>query len=329
MKNNGFLFAALLAMILTSCSSAPTQLPDAIATVAPTSTSTITPTATTIPTATTDPNEPDEYTRLENDIYYRDVPTANGNTLIYSWDKGRHVWERQIYSGYFLDDPKEQNDKGAKDQLLMTVFIDDSIEEEELLPTLTHPENLASNGARNGSTFVQDLLLTAMLDRGMFGFPKPTSFSMAPWYDNSHQFHFDFVNADGPQQWGLWEGSTITVHIRGDFEELKANMDTNGFSETHSMITGSGASGTYRYGPPNSYMIKIWTDADHNLYCDIAPTLRPATKWTKSLIHEMIFFGPASVMESEDLTEPWSGSLLSVFVLNQKSMPYFEFGPPQ
>jgi len=329
MRINRFLFTALLTLVLTSCSSASIQLPAVTFTVAPTSTATITPTATDIPTPTKDPDAPDEYTRLENDIYYKDVLTANGNTLIYSWDRDRHVWERQLYSGYLLDYPKEQNDKGGSDQLLMTVFIDATIEDEASLPILIHPENVDANGTLNGTGFIQDLLLSAMGDRGMFGIPKPTSFSMTPWYDGSHQFHFDFVNADGPQQWGLWVGSTITIHIRGDFEELKANMDTNGFSETHSMIVGSGASATYRYGPPNSYMVKIWTDADHNLYCDIAPTLRPATRWTKNLIHEMIFFGPASAMESEDLTHPFSGGQLSAFVLNQKSYPYFEFGPPQ
>ena len=74
-------------------------------------------------------------------------------------------------------------------------------------------------------------------------------------------------------------------------------------------------------------MVKIFAESG-NLIVDIAPSLRPATQWTEKQILEMIFFGPANVMESADQSNPQSGTMLSGYVLNSKSLPYFTFGPP-
>ena len=314
----------LLSVFLIGCAApAQTQLPTVTVTSTPThlptSTPTPTPTATETPTPTKDPNAPSEYSRFESGVYYLDKQTENGNTLTYTWNPERNVYERLYFTAPVWDHEKEVNDKTAKDLFLLNVTIDKSIEGEQLLPTLTHQDNTLTENSPSWSNSFKDVLLSAMSDYGMF--PDNNSFSLKPMHDGSHAFHFDFTNADGPQSWGVWEDPTvgINVRIRGDYEQLKAGQATNGFSESNS---------NNRYGPANRYMVKIWTE-NGNLFVDIAPSLRPATAWTRDQLMEMMLFGPAAIMEQgPDLTHPTSSTLLSVLVKNRAPLPLFEMGPP-
>jgi|GEM_PF-4027758 len=319
MRIKKFLPALIINMILASCVSAPTQVSNVTVTskVAITSvpTTPLLPTETLMPTI--DPNAPVEYSRFESGNYFLDKTTDKGSQLIYIWDVERKSWYREYFFTPLRDHPKEQNDKGGKDQLFMTVYIDDSIENEDLLPELIRVENTEALDANSWSRLFGNVLATQMVNAGIF--PDKNYLDFRPWHDGSHKFHFDFKNEDGVQQWGLWEGSEVIVHIRGDYEQLKADMGTNGFSEVVS---------NHGYGPKNNYMVKIWTE-NGNLFTDISPSLVPATKWTKKQLMEMFMFGPSWVMEQatyattpEDLanlpnlSNPQSGGMLSIFVVN-------------
>ena len=148
---------------------------------------------------------------------------------------------------------------------------------------------------------------------------KSSPFEFAKWY-LTHDYYFDFINADGHQRMGLWDGITVDVNIRGDFQNLKANSSTNGFSEAKS---------NHDYGPENSYMVKIWSE-EGNLKIDIAPSLQDSSSWTDKQVMEMFMFGLAAVFEqSPDLTNPQSAGLLSSFVLNQDRFRLFDIEPFQ
>jgi hypothetical protein len=308
----------LLSVFLVGCAApAQTQLPIVTVTSTPTLPPTPTPTATETSTPTKDPNAPPEYSRFENGVYYLDKQTENGNTLTYMWNQKRLVYERLYFTAPVWDKEKVSNDLGAQDMFQLTVFIDKNIEGEAQLPTLIHHENVDPPNSQNFANFFRDVLLSKMADAGIV--PNRNSIDLGPIRDGSHAFHFDFVNADGQQSWGIWEGTTITVHIRGDYDQLKAEMSTNGFSEAKSNNT---------YGPVNYYMVRIRTE-NGNLTLDIAPSLRPATAWTQKQIMEMFMFAPAAIMEQgPDLTHPSSSTLLSIFAVNQKAYPFFEIGLP-
>jgi hypothetical protein len=309
------LFAILPAIVLASCSSVSTQAPT-VATISEVAV-TLVPTATPLPTETLmptiDPNAPAEYSRFENNVYFLDKTTKGGNTLTYLWDKQRKSWYRIIFTGFVLDRPKEYG-SDYPDALLMNIYIDDSIVGEESIPMLKHSENTDPPNTVNFYSRFQTNIINALVQRGVI---KNISEFNKPSFDDN-KFYFDFINADGSQRWGIWPGTTIEVHIRGDYDTLKMNMGTNGFSETKSLP----------YGYTNNYMLKVWTDETNSLYVDIAPSL-PAVEWTEAMFYEMAFLGPGLVFESSDLTNPvWTGSKTSEFVLNRETWAYFEFGPP-
>lgn len=325
------IFTFMFVSMLISCTSAPTQ-PNMAATSD--TTATLSPTnalpSTQTPSPTIDPNAPVEYSRFEDDIYFLDKTTKTGNTLIYTWNKERKVWERQYFYGPVWARYPEQIQKGAHHQLYMTVIIDETLEKDGVLPIITPHENTDPIDTLNWSGHFRDIIIGKMANAGMFA--DPQNMVMSPWFDGSHKFHFDFNNADGQQQWGLWDGSTITVYIQGDYESLKNGMGTNGFSE---------AKGIPLYGKDISYMVKLWTQ-DGNLNINIAPTFMPTNE---KQIMEILMFGPAAVMESAtylkdstnteevanlpDLSEPQSGNTLSSFVLNQGSFRLFDIEPSQ
>lgn len=325
----------LLYILLASCATAPaftaTKVPTkplAFTNTPEAPTSTETPTMVPTSTETPDPmaGAPEGATgKNAKGEWIKTATTESGKTFEYTWDTERESWYRSFFDGYVWDRPQEANDQGTKNQLYMSVSIDSAIDGEQQLPTLTHHDNVDPNNTMNWTAFFQDTMFKQMGDAGMFS--NPRAFDMIPWFDGSHKFHFNFKNADGPQEWGLWDGSTITVHIRNDFDELQKNVGINGFSESK---------GSNLYGLANSYIVKIWTE-DGNLFVDIAPNLRPATVWTDKQIMEMFMFGPAAVMEQAsyltnsqdvtnlpDLTLSHSGVLLSRFVLNQDRFKLFD-----
>jgi hypothetical protein len=307
----------LIVLLLASCApaSTPTTFPS-IATLTPTPLPTDTITATSIPASpTVDPNAPKDYARYENSIYYLDQKTDKGNTLTYTWDKERKSWYRLIFSGYAWDLAQEMNNGGIADKLLMKLYVDAAIKGAISLPTFIHKDNTDSRNAVNFTNLFEGDLFQALIDRGVI--KSLSDFRFSKWDNN--EYYLDFVNADGPQRLGLWPGITMNVHIRGDYAALKANMATNGFSETQK---------SYLYGPANSYMIKIWTDKDNNGYVDIAPSL-PASQWTEAMFNQIAFIGFGDIFEFSDLTHPELGRVTAEFALNQKKLPYFTYGPPQ
>ncbi len=320
---NAIIFVSLV-LLLAGCASPATATATPITTSILTDVPSSTPTPTLTPVPTVDSNAPQGgYTRVENGIYYLDKTTESGTTLTYIWDKERGVWERQIFHGAVWEwDKQSSNDikaatgnKSDGEQLPMTVYIDGPISGEQSLPTLTHHDNVDPRNILNWTLFFQSLLYTAMANKGII--KHAVDFKGATWFF-THDYHFDFMNADGPQQWGLWDKSAITVHIRGDYDKLKADMATNGFSVAKS---------NNMYGPTMSYMVKVWTK-DGNLFTDIAPN-QPASAWTQKQIMEMILFGPAAIMEQTDLAHPQSASQLGDFVLNQDKFKLINYGPPQ
>lgn len=277
-----------------------------------------TPSATPEPTKTPDPlaGAPEGATGKDSKgNYIKTVTTENGNTLEYTFDAERNSWYRPIFTGYTLDRSQETNIAGYPDALLMTMYIDGSIKDELSIPTLSHADNTDPANKVNFSARYFTNMINAVKGRGLI---KTISEFNKPNFD-SHKFYLDFVNADGPQRWGLWPGTTIDVHIRGDYDQLKTDMATNGFSETQKKTL---------YGPANNYMLKIWADTNNNLHVDIAPSI-PATKWTEDMFYEMAFIGPGEVFESPDQTHQKSGRTTSEFIGNRKQWPYFTFGPPQ
>ncbi len=314
----------LITFLLISCGVPSTPAPTAAlipsATSVPTLSSTVTPEVT--PIATKDPNVPKGYTNNASGKYSK---VENG--LTYIWDEEREAGYRLYFSGYVLD----KTDLNAIDQLLMTVNIDDAVIGEESLHKLKHHANTDPPNTRNWTSLVQDVLYKNMGRAGMF--PNPNAFSLAPWVSKEgeptyHQFHFDFKNSEGPQQWGLWTGSQIVVHIRGDYDALKANAQDTRFSDVKGQI---------KYGPKMNYMIRMWTE-NGNLHIDLAPNL-PASEWTEKQLMEMFMFAPASIMEGAiyattpedaaklpDYSELASWSTLSIFVLNDE---YRLFDIPQ
>lgn len=305
-----------LTIFLVSCGAPSTPASTATlipsATSVPTLSSTVTPEVT--PTATKDPNVPKGYT---NDTSGKYSKVENGFTYI--WDEEREAGYRLYFSGYVLD----KTAPNAIDQLLMTVEIDDAVVGEESLPKLKHHANTDPPNTKNWTSLVQDVLYKNMGRAGMF--PNPNAFDLAPWNSKEneptyHQFHFDFKNSEGSQQWGLWTGSQVFVHIRSDYDTLKANTEDIRFSDVEGQIG---------YGPKMNYMIRMWTE-NGNLHLDIAPNLA-ASEWTEKQIMEMFMFGPASVMEGAiyattpedaaklpDYSKLASWSTLSIFVLNDQ-----------
>ncbi|KXK12722.1 MAG: hypothetical protein UZ14_CFX002002167 [Chloroflexi bacterium OLB14] len=318
MKLKNILLIITGIIVLVSCTSAPTQALNITVTSEVTITSAPTnipsPTETQVPTI--DPNAPAEYSRFENGDYFLDKTTENGNTLTYIWDEERNSWYLTIFSDYMLDRSREVNDEGYLDAFLMNIYIDSSIEAGESIPTLHHTENIDPRGVVNFNTSMFTNMINACLDRDIITtieeFNKPNF--------DARKFYLDFSTVGGSQRWGLWPGTIIEIHIRGDYQSLIDNKEKNGFSEIKSPPN---------YGYTNSYMIKIWTDMANNLYVDIAPSLA-ATKWTEAMFYEMAFVGPGLIFEFSDLTNPeWTGSKTSEFVLGRETWPYFVFGSPQ
>lgn len=321
MRVNKILLTSIFALILASCSSVATQPPNVTVTseVTVTSAPTNTPSPTETPISTVDPNAPNEYTRYENGVYYLDKSTEKGNTLIYSYDQEREVWVRPIFNSFLLDLSPDRNDLGIKDQLYIAVTIDATITDEVLLPQIVHVDNVGTHKDEEWSWFLINNIDNALEEQGLFDFGNSLGFEY--WSDGSRKLHFDFQNADGSQSWGLWDNTTISVRIRGDFKQLEENSPTNGFYMTKALPRYD------KNGVTHYYMVKIWTDNDGNLFCDIAPNNVPATHWTNMQIMEMIMFAPAAVMEqAPDLTTPQSSSQLSAFVLNQDRYKLFNLG---
>ncbi len=265
---------------------------------------------------------PDKKTELgyTKDMMGNYVKVENGFTYI--WDEEREAGYRQYFSGYILDFRPEINLPDSKgkntwnDGFLTEAYVDGAFLGEQELPSAIRPENLDPTGKINVTDFFQTLMMQHMVDRGII--KSVSDFETAKFW-LTHDYHIDFTTGNGAekQSFGIWDGSKIIVHIRADAEELKANMETNGFSEAKSYTV---------YGEENSYMVKLWTK-NGNLYVDIAPTL-PASKWTNMQITEMIMFWVAVFDQGPDLSAPQSGEMLNKIVLNNKGqLTLIEFTP--
>ncbi len=312
-----------ITLVLSACGDSTPTTVVATETPQPAITETVVATATRTPESTVtatsteivDPNIPADYI-LGADGSYTKIDAVTGETVVWNAERDAGYWG--YFSGFFYDRPKEVNDDNndySKDQLEMHIYIDSSIEGLATLPTMTHKDNTDPRSKANfQSLYITTEMLKALENAGVI--KDSTEFNMVRWVN--HDFSLPLTNPDGPQPpWGLWPGTIIDVHIRGDYEELKANTVTNGFFETAKHAG---------YGPENNYMLKIWTDAKNNLHVEIAPSLS-ADKWTKQMLVEMATIGPGEVFRSEDQTHPESGSVTSLFVAGFEAYPYFTFEP--
>jgi hypothetical protein len=257
-------------------------------------------------------NAPEGAIRFENGLYYMDTTTEKGNTLTYSFDTERGVWMRPIFTGPLWDVEKKFNDMpgGAKDKFILTVYIDDAIPDDNLLPVLTHHE---TNGGADGqdwtSNFVSEVINALKRERNSNEVP------MSHVAKEPFDLALTFNNLDGPQVWAIRDDITVTVRIRADFKELSKNSLTNGFHQTRALPNYDDQGLTYQY------MVKVWTDSAGNLYSDIAPNY---SGFTPKQLMEMIMFGPSAVLAGQDMTKPVSAGELSEFVLNMEAYPLFD-----
>ncbi len=308
----------LLIIFLTGCASSPTP-----ATIAPKietstalpATKTPIPTNTIEPTSTKDPSIPEGYIKDSTGNY---TIVIDGITVM--WDTERNSGYSLMFDNFLIDE-RPAIEGILPDTLGLKVFIDTAIVNWNKL-TVTHPENMdptAMDGSgpkqpMNGSGLVYNFIGDKMVWNGMI--KDRLDFSTDKWYELGGYTRY-YNTLEGPQTLILKDGYTTTVHIRADYEALKADMENNKFTEANGGNLGN---------PNIKYMIKISSDKDGNTYAEIAPNIMDALEWSDKRIIEMFLIGFANALSNQDdPLIPREMSFSSEVAYNNKTYPYFVF----
>lgn len=278
-------------------------------------TKTPTPTNTIVPTPTRDPTIPEGYTEDASGNYTK---TENGFPII--WDAEREAGYSLMFDdflwdigpdleGAILKDGKTQ----VKDSLKLKVWIDSQITNWNKL-TVSHAKNMDKFGVINWTVFFQNSMWREMGFNGMLA--DGEDFSFDRWFGAGYEK--DYTTKDGPEKLIFGGGNVTTVHIRADYEALKAAQENNNFTD---------AEGSPFLGSPSiRYMVKISSDADGNTLVEIAPNITNTLEWKDPRIVEMYLYGLSNALCNPDaLMIPRSTSFSADLAKNHANYPYFIF----
>ncbi len=296
----------LTACVSSPAPSTPTQKIEP-ATVAP-ATNTPIPTNTIVPTPTRDPSIPEGYIEDASGNYTK---TENGITI--TWDKERNAGYSLMFND-FLWDQRPEVEGTIRDTFEWRVFIDSNIANWNKL-TVTHNQSTIKSGTVDWSVIFHNFMADIMIRKGIIK-DKP-DFNYDQFY-KSTGYTIQYTTPEGPQTLSLKDGNVTTVHIRADYDALKANMENNNFTE---------ATGSTNLGSPSiKYMVKISSDKDGNTIVEIAPNINDALQWSDKRIIEMYLFGfSAAFCIPDELLIPRATSFSSDLAMNHASYPYFIF----
>ncbi len=317
----------LLLIILTACvsSPAPTTLSPKNETETPTSTAIITETAEPTSTVTPDPlaDAPKGYTNFDKDMGAWTRIDAESRKTIF-WDAERKEDVSLMFEGNLWDlGPELEGNKieyGSikytdSDSMNLNLYISTAIINWNKL-TVTHNENTDPLGTRNWTLIFQNFLWQEMVRRGLI--KDPIDFKDEIWYSQDG-YTINYETKEGPQLLRLNTDHSITVHIRADFDALKADQTNNNFSE----VVGSANLGS----PVMRYMLKISSDDRGNTFVEIAPNIVDALEWSDATFIELALIGEANAICNPDtpVMNPRDMSLSTNLAMNHDAFPYFIF----
>lgn len=303
--------------MLTACVSSPAPATPAkmpgTATAVP-ATNTPIPTNTIVPTPTRDPSIPEGYEKDGSGNYTK---TENGLTI--TWDSERKSGYSLMFDDFLMDNRSAIEPYG-RDSLELIAYIDTGIKNWDKV-TVTHEENMDPSPADkpthrgDGNAIVRNFFYDHMVWRGLM--ENQGDFDHDKWYKSPEGYTVYYNTLEGPQKSILKDGYKTIVHIRADYEALKADMENSFFTEADGGNLGN---------PNIKYMIKISSDKDGNTYTEIAPNLTDALEWSDKRIIEMFLYGFANALSNQDdplIPRPMAFS--NEVAYNNKAYPYFIF----
>jgi len=319
MKLRSFVIVLLVSIILISCAPSTQVIPTN--TAIPTSTFTPIPPTPTVVTPTPDPlaNAPKGFTNFDKTLgVWTRIDEESGKTVF--WDAEKQTEYSLLFDDFLLDYGPDiegsimlDGKTRLSDQLEFKVYIDPSIQNWNKL-TLTHKENADPSNKVNWTSYFGTNLVERMIYKDLVS--SQLDFNLNKWYTKGYSI--SYKTKEGAQTLFLGNGNVTTVHIRGDYEALKANQDNNNFTDT--------VGGDLRGDSNIKYMVKISSDKDGNTFVEIAPNITDALKWSDKRIIEMILFGFSDALcIPDEILIPRPTPFSSEVAVNHVSFPYFTF----